>query len=66
MRLAEPVAVVVGELDLPDRFTRRGQIPRDGVKAYAAEPRKTGSVDEVEGRYGELKPALRRSRAGPL
>jgi hypothetical protein len=66
MRLAAPVAVVLGELDLPDRFTRRGQIPRDEVEAYAAELRETGLVDEVEARYGELKTALRRLRAGLL
>jgi hypothetical protein len=68
MRLAEPVAVVVvvGELDLPDRFTRRGQILRDEVETYAAELRETGLVDEVEALYGELKTALRRLRTGPL
>jgi hypothetical protein len=66
VRLAEPVAVVVGELDLPDRFTRRGQILRDEVETYAAELRETGLVDEVEALYGELKTALRRLCAGQL
>jgi hypothetical protein len=65
MRLAEPVAVVVRELDLPDRFARRGQILRDEVETYAAELRETGLVGEVESLYGELKTALRRLRAGP-
>ena len=64
MRLAEPVAVVLGEVDLADRFSRTGQIPRDELEAYAAELRETGAVDEVEARYGELKAALRRLRAG--
>jgi len=35
-------------------------------ETYAAKLRETGLVDEVEARYGELKTALRRLRAGPL
>jgi predicted nucleotidyltransferase len=61
-RLAEPVAVVVGDPSLPDRFERTGPIPRETLEEYAQGLRDTGQVHEVEARYGELKAALRRLR----
>jgi predicted nucleotidyltransferase len=60
MRLAEPIAIVVGDGTLPDRFTRTGPIDRDELEAYAQEQRDAGAVHEVEARYGDLKRALRR------
>jgi predicted nucleotidyltransferase len=60
MRLAEPVAVVVGDPALPDRFERRDPIPRGVLEDYARDLRETGKVHEVEARYGELKSTLRR------
>ena len=64
MRLAEPVAVVAGDPSVPDRFARTGPIPRDEIEAYAQDLRDTGKVHEIEARYGDLKTALRRLRAG--
>jgi len=60
MRLADPVAVVAGDASLPDRFARRGPIPREAIEAYAEELRAGGHVHEVEARYGDLKSTLRR------
>jgi hypothetical protein len=59
MRLADPVAVVVGEAGLVERFPRMPPPSRGALDAYARELREAGDVPAAERLYEELKRALR-------
>jgi glutamine synthetase len=61
MQLAEPYAVIAGDLSVPERFPPLEPIPHDVLEAYAQELRDKGLVPEVELRWGDLRSALRRA-----
>jgi len=58
--LAEPYAVLVGDASIADRFSLRTQITDEELEAYARRRIESGTVPEVEIRYGELMRALRK------
>jgi predicted nucleotidyltransferase len=63
VRLADPFRIVVGDRELPNRFTRRPAIERSELDTYVAEREAAGKrLHDIEHAYAALTRAVRQAR----
>jgi hypothetical protein len=59
MRIAGDVVVLLGEIELAEKFERKPAFTREEIDGYAAELRETNAISAIERAYGDLIALLR-------